>query len=87
MADAYTAYRKLAKSSGISITLLSCWAHSRRRFLESQDPKNPDPVVREVINRIIPNLKTNQRAVAPKEKEGSKAEHNALAVFKNIPGT
>ena len=43
MADAYTVYRRLAKLLGVSITLLSCRAHARRGFLESQDPQKPDP--------------------------------------------
>jgi hypothetical protein len=52
MADAYSGYIRLAKLMGINITLLSCWAHARRYFLESQNPEHPDPVVREIIHRI-----------------------------------
>lgn len=52
MADSYSGYVSLAKLMNINITLLSCWAHCRRKFLESQNPGNPDPVVKEIINRI-----------------------------------
>lgn len=52
MADAYIAYRQLARLSPEAIILLSCWAHARRRVLESQDPKYQDPVVKEVLKRI-----------------------------------
>ena len=49
MTDAYSGYIRLAKLMGINITLLSCWAHCRRRFLESQNPDNPDQVIKEII--------------------------------------
>jgi len=71
MADAYTVYRRLAKLLGVSITLLSCWAHARRRFLESQDPKNPDPVVGEVIARIAELYKIEKeiKGLSPRKKK------------------
>jgi Transposase IS66 family/Transposase C of IS166 homeodomain len=52
MADAYTVYRRIARLTGIDLILLTCWAHARRRFLESYDHAHPDPVVREVLIRI-----------------------------------
>jgi hypothetical protein len=52
MADAYTVYRKIAKLTGIDLILLTCWAHARRKYLESYDHAHPDPVVREVLIRI-----------------------------------
>jgi hypothetical protein len=52
MADAYTVYRRIAKLTGIELILLTCWAHARRKFLESYDHAHPDPVVREVLIRI-----------------------------------
>lgn len=52
MADAYTVYRRIAKLTGIDLILLTCWAHARRKYLESYDHAHPDPVVREVLIRI-----------------------------------
>jgi transposase len=52
MADAYTVYRRIARLTGIDLILLTCWAHARRKFLESYDHAHPDPVVREVLIRI-----------------------------------
>lgn len=52
MADAYTVYRRIAKLIGVDLILLTCWAHSRRKYLESYDHNHPDPVVREVLLRI-----------------------------------
>jgi len=52
MADAYTVYRRIAKLTGMDLILLTCWAHARRKFLESYDHAHPDPVVREVLIRI-----------------------------------
>jgi transposase len=71
MADAYTVYRRLSKLMGVSITLLSCWAHARRGFLESQDPKNPDPVVGEVIARIAELYKIEKeiKGFSPRKKK------------------
>jgi transposase len=71
MADAYVVYRRLAKLMGVSITLLACWAHARRGFLESQDPKNPDPVVGEVIARIAELYKIEKeiKGLSPRKKK------------------
>lgn len=71
MADAYTVYRRLAKLLGVSITLLSCWAHARRGFLEAQDPKNPDPVVAEVIARIaeLYGIEKEIKGLSPRKKK------------------
>lgn len=52
MADAYTVYRRIARLTGIDLILLTCWAHARRKFLESYDHAHPDPVVKEVLIRI-----------------------------------
>jgi hypothetical protein len=52
MADAYTVYRRIAKLTGVDLILLTCWAHARRKYLESYDHAHPDPVVREVLIRI-----------------------------------
>jgi transposase len=52
MADAYTVYRRIAGLIGVDLILLSCWAHTRRKFLESYDHAHPDPVVREVLTQI-----------------------------------
>jgi len=52
MADAYTVYRRIAKLIGVDLILLTCWAHSRRKYLESYDHAHPDPVVKEVLLRI-----------------------------------
>ncbi len=52
MADAYTVYRRIAKLTGIDLILLTCWAHARRKYIESYDHAHPDPVVREVLIRI-----------------------------------
>jgi len=71
MADAYVVYRRLAKLMGLSITLLSCWVHARRGFLESQDAKNPDPVVGEVIARIAELYKIEKeiKGLSPRKKK------------------
>lgn len=71
MADAYTAYRRLAKQSRDAIILLSCWAHARRRILESQDPKFQDPVVKEIIRRIskLYELEAEIKGLSPKRKK------------------
>lgn len=52
MADAYTVYRRIAKLTGVDLILLTCWAHARRKYLESYDHAHPDPVIREVLIRI-----------------------------------
>ena len=52
MADAYTVYRRIAKLIGVDLILLACWAHCRRKYLESYDHASPDPVVKEVLLRI-----------------------------------
>ena len=52
MADAYSVYRRIAKLIGVDLILLTCWAHSRRKYLESYDHAHPDPVVKEVLLRI-----------------------------------
>ena len=52
MADAYTVYRRIAKLIGVDLILLTCWAHCRRKYLESYDHAHPDPVVKEVLRRI-----------------------------------
>lgn len=71
MADAYVAYRQLARLSPGAIILLSCWAHARRRILESQDPKYQDPVVKEVIRRIglLYELEREIRGRSPARKK------------------
>jgi hypothetical protein len=52
MADAYTVYRRIAKRFGVDLILLTCWAHNRRKYIESYDHAHPDPVVKEVLIRI-----------------------------------
>ena len=52
MADAYTVYQRIARLTGIDMVLLTCWAHARRKYLESYDHAQPDPVVKEVLIRI-----------------------------------
>ncbi|MGH7239059.1 MAG: IS66 family transposase [Candidatus Saccharimonadales bacterium] len=71
MADAYTAYRRLAKESRDAIILLSCWAHARRRILESQDPKFRDPVVTEIIRRIgkLYEIEGEIKGLSPRKKK------------------
>jgi len=71
MADAYVVYRRLAKLMGVNITLLACWAHARRGFLDSQDPKNPDPVGGEVIARIaeLYRIEKEIKGLSPRKKK------------------
>jgi hypothetical protein len=71
LSDCFSVYQKLAKLYGIDITLLACWAHVRRKFLESQDLKNPDPVVTEVIARIaaLYLIEKNSKGISPRAKK------------------
>ena len=71
MADAYSGYIRLAKLMGINITLLSCWAHCRRRFLESQNPGNPDQVIKEIIHRIaqLYQIEKQVKGCSPRKKK------------------
>ena len=71
MADAYTAYRRLARLSPKTIVLLSCWAHARRRVLESQDPKYTDPVVTEISRRIgaLYRIEKEIKGLSPAKKK------------------
>lgn len=71
MADAYTAYQRLAKLSADAITLLSCWAHARRRVLESQDPKYQDPVVQQIIRRIgrLYEIEKQIKGLSPRKRK------------------
>ena len=85
MADAYTAYRRLAKLSGDAIILLSCWSHARRKILESQDPKLRDPVVKEVIRRIgaLYEIERTIKGLSPrKQKRVRKRSIGKLRVLK-----
>jgi transposase len=71
MADAYIAYRQLARLSPEAIILLSCWAHARRKILESQHPKYQDPVVKEVLRRIglLYEIERKIRGQSPNRKK------------------
>jgi len=85
MADAYSAYRRLAKLSGDAIILLSCWSHARRKMLESQDPKDRDPVVKEVIRRIgaLYEIERTIKGLSPrKQKRVRKRSIGKLRVLK-----
>lgn len=84
MADAYTAYRKLAKSSGIPVTLLSCWAHARRRFLDSQDHNNPDPVVREVISRIAELYRIEKQIKGQSPRKKKKVRKRSITLLRSL---
>ncbi|MEO6001204.1 MAG: transposase, partial [Chitinophagaceae bacterium] len=52
MTDGYSVYSKLARESEKSITHLNCWAHARRKFLESKNQKYPDAVLARIISMI-----------------------------------
>jgi transposase len=80
MADAYSGYIRLAKLMGINITLLSCWAHARRYFLESQNPEHPDPVVREIIHRIdgLYHIEKQVKGRAPRKKKRARKRSSAI---------
>lgn len=71
LSDCFSVYQKLAKLYGMDIRLLACWAHVRRKFLEAQDPKHPDPVVTEVITRIaaLYLIEKNLKGLSPRIKK------------------
>jgi hypothetical protein len=70
MADAYTVYRRIARLIGIDLILLACWAHARRKFLESYDHAHPDPVVRQVLIRIgeLYKIEKDIKNLSPEDK-------------------
>jgi hypothetical protein len=71
MADAYTAYRRLARLYPEAIILLACWAHARRKIFESQDPKFHDKVVKEIMRRIgaLYEIERKIKGRSPKTKK------------------
>jgi hypothetical protein len=84
MADAYSGYIRLAKLLGINITLLSCWAHCRRGFLESQNPENPDPVVREIIPRIAGLYYIEKQVKGQSPKKKKRARKRSRTILKSL---
>jgi len=84
MADAYVVYRRLAKLMGVSITLLSCWAHARRKFLEAQHPQKSDPVVAEVINRIAELYKIEKKVKGLSPRKKKKVRKRSAALLRSL---
>lgn len=68
MTDGYSVYSKLARESEKRITNLNCWAHARRKFLESRNPKYPDAVLDGIISMIgqLYAIEKQVRGLAPK---------------------
>lgn len=85
MADAYAAYRKLARLSQDAIILLSCWAHARRKMLECREAKFRDPVVKEIIWRIgeLYKIERGVKGLSPgKRKKARKRSKKLLRSLK-----
>jgi hypothetical protein len=70
MADAYTVYRRIAKRFSVELILLTCWVHTRRKFIECYDHGHPDPVVREVLIQIgeLYKIEKDIKDLSPEDK-------------------
>lgn len=68
MTDGYSVYSKLARESEKIVININCWAHARRKFLESKDPKYPDAVLDTIISMIgqLYAIEQQVKGLAPK---------------------
>jgi predicted nucleotidyltransferase len=83
-ADAYTVYRRIARLTGIDLILLTCWAHARRKFLESYDHDHPDPVVREVLIRIGELYKIEKDIKGRSPEDKCQARKQSILILQSL---
>ncbi|MGH9779659.1 MAG: IS66 family transposase [Candidatus Acidiferrales bacterium] len=80
LADGYTAYAALARA-GPSFTLVHCWAHVRRKFIEAE-PHFPDPC-REILD-LIGQLYAVEAEVPAVLRDGPSTREDALRQLRGL---
>ncbi len=76
MADDYSVYKSLEKNSEMNFTLVGCWAHVRRKFLEAQ--KNEPQKVLAIVSLINAMYRVDRQAVGPPGSSLSDSEKMGL---------
>ena len=88
VSDAYAAYLSIAKNPEYSITLMLCWAHARRHFVDLiRGNKKPDPVAKEVVRMIrqLYRIETKLKDKTPDQILEARKESRALLLEKIKP--